>query len=261
MNYKVFLYISKMKKALPMYQPYINALMSNFDIATQLDDADVVLNLGAWTRQGASIAQQAERMGIPYSICPLGDLSERNRHNPGIKRSIQTFAYQKDMMKKAACLIASTPMEQQYLQHLGWNKNVILIRNHTYTQQHTSLADMVEKWNVCEMNTLSNFEQQKASRIAQQTEDSIARQILQIQSRMPHHNIPQQYLNDLHTLLYADNYDEELLCQELKRLQLTSYSASLFHVMTEKTGLTEGFMPLPAQKNRKSQEISRYIKA
>lgn len=30
--------------------------------------------------------------------------------------------------------------------------------------------------------------------------------------------------------------------------------------MTEKTGLTEGFMPLPARKGRKSRQIMKYIK-
>ncbi len=32
---------------------------------------------------------------------------------------------------------------------------------------------------------------------------------------MPHQNIPQKYLDDLHTLLYADDYDEDAIKQEL----------------------------------------------
>ena len=83
---------------------------------------------------------------------------------------------------------------------------------------------------------------------------------MQIQSRMPHKNIPQKYLDDLHTLLYADDYDEDAIHEELKKLKLDSYAASVFQAMTDKTGLTEGFMPLPAKKGRKSREILKYVK-
>ena len=40
--------------------------------------------------------------------------------------------------------------------------------------------------------------------------------------------------------------------EEMKKLKLDSYAASVFQAMTDKTGLTEGFMPLPAKKGRKS---------
>lgn len=83
---------------------------------------------------------------------------------------------------------------------------------------------------------------------------------MQIKSRMPHKNIPQKYLDDLHTLLYADDYNEDAICQELAQLKLSSYAASVFQAMTEKTGITEGFMPLPAKKGSKSREILKYVK-
>ncbi len=49
---------------------------------------------------------------------------------------------------------------------------------------------------------------------------AIIAQIMQIQSRMPHQNIPQKYLDDLHTLLYADDYDEDAINEELRKLKL-----------------------------------------
>lgn len=77
---------------------------------------------------------------------------------------------------------------------------------------------------------------------------------------MPHQNIPQKYLDDLHTLLYADDYDEDAIKQELAKKKLSSYAASVFQTMTDKTGLTEGFMPIPAKKGRKSKEILKFVK-
>ena len=256
---KVYLFISKQKKQFPMYQPYFETLQQTLDITTSMVDADIVLILGAWTMQGARLARQSRKMGIPYIVCPLGDISKRNCKNPYIKRSLQSMIYQRAMYQKADLIIATTPMERDYLLQLGWNKHVSLIRYFGYSHL-TSVSATSEDWQNADASTLSDFEQHKAESIAAQTKSAIIAQIMQIQSRMPHKNIPQKYLDDLHTLLYADDYDEDALNEELSKLKLTNYAASVFQAMTDKTGLTEGFMPLPAKKGRKSKEILKYVK-
>ncbi len=256
---KVYLFITPHKKMLKMYLPYTEALGKKLDITHQLSDADIVLILGAWTMQGAQLAKKAKRMGIPYIVCPLGDISNRNCKNPYLKRSLQSLVYQKTMYQHAQLIIATTPQEKDYLTKLAWNKNISLVRYFGYSHL-TSEEAMVEDWNDHNAHTLADFEQQKAEKIAALTKDAIITQILQIKSRMPHKNIPQKYLDDLHTLLYADDYDEDTINSELEKLKLSSYAASVFQAMTEKTGLTEGFMPLPAKKGRKSAEIIKYIK-
>lgn len=256
---KVYLFISKQKKLQKMYLPYTEALQQKLDIASSLVDADIVMILGAWTMKGARLAKNARKMGIPYIVCPLGDISDRNRMNPHFKRSLQTAMYQKSMYRKANLVIATTPMEQDYLTKLGWNKNISLIRYFGYSHL-TSESVMLEDWKKNDTTTLSTFEQKKTEEIAEQTQDAIVAQVMQILSRMPHKNIPQKYLDDLHTLLYADNYDEDAVNTELSKLKLTDYAASVFQAMTERTGLTEGFMPLPAKQGRKSKEILKYVK-
>ena len=54
---KVYLFISKEKKLLKMYEPYTEAMSQKLDITDKLTDADVVLILGAWTMQGAQLAR------------------------------------------------------------------------------------------------------------------------------------------------------------------------------------------------------------
>lgn len=255
---KVYLFVSKQKKLFKMYQPYLDSLSKQLDITQQMKDADIVLILGAWTMKGAQVARKSRKMGIPYIVCPLGDLSERNCKNPHLMRSLQILIYQKKMYKEANLLIATSPMEKTYLEKLAWNKRISLIRYFAYSHL-TSENVMAEDWYQADTSTLTSFEQRKAEAIAAKTQDAIIAQIMQIQSRMPHQNIPQQYLDDLHTLLYADNYDEDALNQELGKLKLSDYAASVFQVMTEKTGLTEGFMPLPAKKGRLSKEIQKYV--
>ncbi len=256
---KVYLFISKEKKLLKMYLPYTDALCQQFDITKNLADADIVLILGAWTIKGAQLAQQARKMGIPYIVCPLGDISHRNCTNPYLKRRLQILGYQKAMLRNAALIIATTPAESDYLSKLNWNKNLRLIRYFGYS--HLTTEDsMIEDWNGINTATFSNYERHKAEIIATQTKDAIVAQIMQIKSRMPHQNIPQKYLDDLHTLLYADDYDEDAINEELNKLKLSNYAAAVFQAMTEKTGLTEGFMPQPAHKGRKSKEILKYVK-
>ena len=118
---------------------------------------------------------------------------------------------------------------------------------------------MMQNWQETDEETLAIFEQQKAEAIAAQTKQAIIAQIMQIKSRMPHQNIPQRSLDDLHTLLYADDYDEDAIKQELAEKKLSSYAASVFQTMTDKTGLTEGFMPI-LKKGRKSKEILKFVK-
>lgn len=256
---KVYLFISKQKKLFKMYAPYLETLSHQLDVTQEMSDADIVLILGAWTMKGAQVGKKARKMGIPYIVCPLGDISERNRRNPYIKRNFQTWMYQKKLYQQAAIIIATTPMEKTYLEQLAWNEHIALIRNYSYSHL-TSENAMVEDWYHADTSTLADFEKNKAEDIASKTKDAIVAQIMQIQSRMPHKNIPQQYLDDLHDLLYADNYDEDTVNEELSKWKLTHYAASVFQAMTEKTGLTEGFMPLPSKKNRKSKEILRYVK-
>ena len=45
-----------------------------------------------------------------------------------------------------------------------------------------------------------DYEKRKAEAIAAKTDEPIIAQIMQIKSRMPHRNIPQKYIDDLHTL-------------------------------------------------------------
>lgn len=243
-----------------MYLPYIETLSKNLDITTtSMADADVVMLMGAWTMKGARLAKQARRMDIPYIVCPLGDLSEYNCKSPKLKRTLQKAIYLKTMCRKAEAVVATTPMEQEYLARQGWNKNVQLVRyfgySHLATEQSTT-----DEWKATHASTLADHEKRKAEWIASLTQEPIVAQIMQIKSRMPHKNIPQPYLDDLHALLYADNYDEDAVNEQLRKLKIDPFAASVFQAMTEKTGLTDGFMPLPAKKSRKSREILTYVK-
>ena len=69
-----------------------------------------------------------------------------------------------------------------------------------------------------------------------------------------------EFRYDTQLLIEGENLDEDAINEELAKLKLSDYAASVFQAMTEKTGLTEGFMPQPAKKGRKSKEILKYVK-
>ena len=45
---KIYLFITKKKRQYAMYKAYIETLQQRLDIADNIEDADVVLFLGAW---------------------------------------------------------------------------------------------------------------------------------------------------------------------------------------------------------------------
>ena len=55
--------------------------------------------------------------------------------------------------------------------------------------------------------------------------------------------------------LYRDTVDDELLSEALEEKGLTAFTSSLMQVLSEQTGLDEGYMPLPPADNRLTKQI------
>ena len=256
---KTFLFVTPAKSHLDMYQPLLQALEQKLDCVEDMADADVVMILGVWNLKAARLARKARQMDIPYLVCPLGDLLVRPRTHPLLRHQVQRMCCIQSMLKNARQLIATTPLEKQQIEALGWNKNCGLVRYYGFSKLTTEQTMLQELAN-SEATILAAHEQSKQEKIDALTKDKIVAQIMQIKSRMPHANIPLSYLTDLHTLLYADDYNEDAVCKELATHKLSSFAAAVFEVMTSKTGLTEGFMPLPAHKSRTSKSIEQIVK-
>lgn len=68
-------------------------------------------------------------------------------------------------------------------------------------------------------------------------------------------NLSMLRLVELHMQLRRDDTDEELLLTELEEAKLQSFFASLLQVLSELTGLEEGFMPCDPQDNGDTKRI------
>ena len=118
---------------------------------------------------------------------------------------------------------------------------------------------------------IAKYEQRKAEKIKervalslgehkeQDNEDAILEQLLQIESRIPHQNIPLSYLQKLQILLHDTEYNDDILEERIEQLKIRKFSQRVFQVMAETTGLTEGYMPIEAIEDKTSKQIQKII--
>lgn len=255
---KIYACTSKQKSAAGLYLPYITVIEQYFETVENLYDADVAILIGAWSYRLARVASHARAIGVPYTQIPLGDLSAWNRSHPCLSHFLQRTFHQVNMTRKAECLIATTPMEKEDLMGLAWNEDVRMVRYPVYTRM-TNDQLMSDGIRVISDSVLQAFEDRRERQIGNMTDNPICQQLLRIHLRMPHRNIPMVYLERLNTMLFADDYDEDTLAKEMRRLRIDRFAASLFHVMRERTGLTEGFIPIPDKEGKLAKRITRYI--
>lgn len=254
-----------------MYKTYVSLIKkhvsSDIEILSDdssLSDCDLLHIIACWDKKASKIANKAKTMGIPYVVTPLGGISRWNMRKPYIQRLFQRAFYQMSIIKNAKAVIAMTSMEMNYLLALRWNTQVYHISNCIFTK--TISADKMTK-EICDLynNVYKEFEDANVERIKAQTkiegnEHDIIAQIMLIHSRMPHKNIPAGYIDDLQTMLHDTEYSDDIIENKLQELKLIHFSRQLFHVMSETTNLTEGFMPLAPLKDRKTRTIKKYIK-
>ena len=256
---RIYVSVSSTKSQGLLYQAYKETVEHRLEKANNLYQADVALLLGGWDYKLSRTAHKAKRIGVPYVIVPLGDLSPWNLKHPLSRWWLKKGCYQKTLVRDAACLIATTPMEKEQLLKLGWQGDVRLVRYPVYTKMATAQT-MAEGIDIICRSALAEHERRLQAQIVDMSDDLICRQLLTIYARIPHRDIPREAIDKLHQLLMADNYDEDLLAKEIGQLRLTSFSASLFQSMRDITQLTEGFMPLPPKEGKLAKRISQYVR-
>lgn len=289
---KVFFYMSPRLKKYSFHEDYFKVLSEGDHVAT-LAEADVVHLFGTWDHRLATIARKAQRMGIPYVLTPMGGISPWNMKKPATRRPLHRLCYLRSLVRHAGAVITTTPMEKAYVLKTKWNLRTVCIANSIFTH-HISDTEMLAEHAEAHRDVLEKYEADKAAVIAKKVvralsdeltaerifleeksevapkepqnsadhytaEQAILRQIVQIHSRMPHRNIPHSYLDELHRLLNETDYDEDLLDATLKRMKLLPFARQLFEVMTQATGLTEGFMPAEAKKGHTEKLIREYL--
>ena len=67
------------------------------------------------------------------------------------------------------------------------------------------------------------------------------------------------HLIELTRELYRDTVDDDRLAEVLEEKRLTAFARSLIQILSEQTGLDEGYMPLPPVDNRLTRQIRQQL--
>lgn len=255
---KTYIYIPQKMKALPLLRQHLTAF-AQMDITEKLSEADVAIIFGVFSWSSARFARRCRRMGIPYVVSPWGQMSRWNVEHHLLRSALRYASYQRSVNRNAFAMIATTPMEQKYLKSKKSQGNVELIRNSMFSTLITK-EQMLRQHSALLSKALDDYETRLSERIAKTTEgNAICYQLMKIQHRIAHEDIPLTYLQELNDMLYADNYDEDELNARMQKLKIDKFAASVFYVMSLKTQLTEGFMPCPSRHDSKAKQILKLI--
>lgn len=267
---KVKLHITDKKHQVDFITDYVSTLKARFDVVSDLCDADILLVFGVWSHSASRLAHKALRMGIPYIVVPLGDLSAWNLRTPLAARAMQTLLFANRFVRRAQGLVATNHAEKVRLDDIRWNRHVTFIADYLFssaTDQETMVDDyqklMARVLDKCDDDTRRRT-RARVDAIAQDSDDKPEKrllfQLLLIEGRMPHENIPAGELEKMYDLLMADNYDEDVLNQLIRRARLGAFAASLWQVLAQLRHLGEGFMPSPPKSGRLSRRIASYVR-
>lgn len=80
-----------------------------------------------------------------------------------------------------------------------------------------------------------------------------------IRKLVTHHQLSIKHLIELDDELRNHSYEESALCEQLKDLRLYKFVARIMGVMEQKTGLTEGMMPMSPLNDRFTRKIDKQI--
>ena len=137
----------------PMVSQYVKVLTENMGLeaenhtANEADQAktllkgghyDVLHLHGCWRNSSRSVVALAFRQGARLVLTPHGQLQpwvqDENRWKDKLPKRL---LYQRDIVRKAYAVVIQGRMEQECMEHLGWNHRMVTIRNCIVTHSIT----------------------------------------------------------------------------------------------------------------------------
>lgn len=92
-----------------------------------------------------------------------------------------------------------------------------------------------------------------------QVERDVCKQIMLVCRKYRRKTLRRADLATLYRILRYNDYDEVALCHALRRLHVSKRAARLLRLLSERYGLTEGFMPMPSLNDRGTARIRRRL--
>lgn len=220
------------------------------------DNPDVIHFFGAWTPSAQNVAKDAHMKYIATVHTPLGSLSPwQPRSSANVK-----------LTSRCTAIVASGQMELELIDD-GTSRKLTNILNPVVTNTTTpekmasEYKDVYIKYIRVNDDKLWEDIVRKVGMIRESDEMilNICKNLLYAQCLATRRNIPHTFINNLSNLLTNSNYDEDRLGEVLKLINLYHFTQRLEYILREKSGLTEGFMPLPMKDDKATHQMLTLI--
>ncbi len=220
------------------------------------ENPDILHVVGGWDANSMKLARHATQCHIPYIHTPLGTLSPWLRPTVGQQR----------LSSSAHALVASGLMEQKLL--LKYNiERLQLILNPVITSLTTQTEMAYAYLTAYERNTSSNDTTiieniDNKMRLLNEGDENIVaicRYLLYAQYLCQKQNIPLTFLHELTQAMVNADYDEEHFADVLDLMNLYDFTQRLEYVLSQKSTLTEGFMPIPFLNDKEARDMLKIV--
>lgn len=241
------------------------ALEQREDVEIVEQNADVVHLMGCWSKEADREMQRCQKLRIPVVYSTLGGLAPwtlRSHRSPLVRQR------QRKTISSAALLQVWGPEEHREIARRKWTSKVEEVRNSATAIDFSTEdlgAAMVDIYNkvatVHDKAVWIGIDSQLNDLMEGAEDDAkaVCRQLLYAHYYLKRGELPEVVLRELaQTMLHAE-YDEADFAEDLKALGILDFTARLEQLMAESAGLTEGFMPIEAINDKKTERMRKTI--
>lgn len=227
---------------------------------------DIAHVFGDWDNKTASLVKSFHNCRIPIIYTSLKGLQAVSaKENASSMISIKRN--RSEIANRISVFHVCGEKERQAVERKHRKTATKLIYNPSITAMATP-QDTISKTLALYEETVASHDQHIRQTIAERVKKTnvketniceICCQILYIQYLMLRGGITQELLDALSSTMMREQYDEDIMAETLKRLDMTGFTASLLPVLGKRAALTEGFMPIAAVNNKLTDSIENNI--
>jgi hypothetical protein len=271
---RIHLYTSALLEKDDYKSKFINILQHYLslspDVVLTAENPDIVHVFDGKDKRNITYSAKLYNMEIPVLLSPLTSFLPWNNHRRKAEKGVlKPKKY--PIVKFVTAFHASGQLEYNQLTTLAVGKNTRLIENSVITNSITDelmAQQFVEYYKeilVIHDQFIKEKINQKVSKLITSDVDvngsmkKLCSMFLYIEYLYRRHNIPFSILQELSTIMFEVEYNEDKFAEYLETLKITNFVASLESVLFSRSLLTEGFMPIAFKEGKLADKIENLI--
>lgn len=235
------------------------AHISDIDLVDS--NPDIIHLFGHWDMRTLSKVKSISKRTIPVVFTSVG----------GLPSLVSVNQYTMSFVRQISNLVTVNhmcgPNESVLLTKISKNVKTKIIPN-PVVSNIISIEDMIHEMTKLYQQVIISHDKQECDKISRtvaskcKSDDGISdicRKILYIKYLNNRGSVPQVKLDELSETMIKCQYDEDLMGTVLKSLDIYGYTSSLLSVLSKKSTLTEGFMPIEDTDDKTTANILNCI--